>query len=103
MKVYGLKNCDTTRKAVKILREGGEAAEVHDLRIDGLSDKKLREWIKILGWEKMLNRRGTTWRGLSETEKENLTSEKAFDLMRKYPALIKRPIVEDKKGPRIGL
>jgi arsenate reductase len=102
MKVYGLKNCDTTRKALKYLREGGAPAEIHDLRADGLSAQKLREWIKILGWETMLNRRGTTWRGLSEAEKENLTQSKAVDLMLKYPALIKRPIVEGKKGPTLG-
>lgn len=103
MKVYGLKNCDTTRKALKYLREGGQPAEIHDLRVDGLSAAKLKDWIRILGWEVMLNRRGTTWRGLPDAKKKDLNQESALELMLRYPALIKRPIVEGKKGPTLGL
>lgn len=103
IRVYGLKNCDSTRKALRFLREDGKTAEIHDVRADGIPPKKLKEWIEVLGWEAMLNKRGTTWRGLSDADKENVTKKSAAELMAKYPALIKRPIIETKKGPVIGL
>ncbi len=102
IRVYGLKNCDTTRKALRWLREEGKGAEIVDLRADGLPPKTLKKWIDALGWETMLNRRGTTWRGLPESEKKDLTAAQAEALMNKYPALIKRPIIETKGGPVIG-
>ncbi len=102
-KVYGLKNCDSTRNTFKWLIEEGKKAEIHDFRKDGLSAQKLREWIKILGWEAMLNKRGTTWRGLSAADKEGLDAKKAEELMLKHPALIKRPIVESGRSVKIGV
>lgn len=104
IKVYGLKNCDATRKAVKILQESGSPAQIHDLRLDGLPPNLLREWIKELGWETMLNKRGTTWRGLPEEMKGGMDEKKAEMLMSDHPALIKRPIINrDGKGFTVGL
>lgn len=104
IKVYGLKNCDSTRKAVKILEESGEPAQIHDLRLDGLPPKLLKTWLKQIGWEAMLNKRGTTWRGLPEEMKEDMDEKKAELLMSDHPALIKRPIVDrDGKGFTVGM
>ena len=104
IKVYGLKNCDSTRKAVKILEESGSPAEIHDLRIDGLPPKLLKKWILQIGWETLLNKRGTTWRGLPEEMKEDMDEAKAEALMSDHPALIKRPIIDrDGKGFMAGL
>ncbi len=104
IKVYGLKNCDSTRKALKILEESGKPAEIHDLRLDGLPPKLLRAWLKQLGWEAMLNKRGTTWRGLPEEMKEDMDENKAEMLMSDHPSLIKRPILDrDGSGFTVGL
>lgn len=103
IKVYGLKNCDTTRKAVKILRENGKTAEIYDLRAEGVPLKHLKEWVRQMGWETMLNRRGTTWRQLPEDRKEALDEAKALKLMQEFPALIKRPVMAGKAGPIVGL
>ena len=103
IKVYGLKNCDTTRKAVKILKESGRPAEIHDLRIDGVPPKLLKTWLKELGWEKVLNKRGTTWRGLPEDLKEGVNEKTVEALLQEHPALIKRPILDEGDGFSIGL
>ena len=97
--VYGLKNCDTCRKALKWLDAQGMDHQFHDLRKDGLDPARLKRWIAAASWETVLNRRGTTWRGLGGTEKEGMNETKAAALMAAHPALIKRPVFE--KGARI--
>ena len=94
IEVYGLKNCDTCRKARAWLDAKGMAHRFHDVRADGLSDKDLARWVKAEGWEKLLNRRGTTWRGLPEKDKDGVDAAKAVKLMLTHPALIKRPVFE---------
>ena len=64
--IYGLKNCDTCRKALKWLEAEGIAHELKDIRADGFSDAQLDNWVATTGWETLLNRRGTTWRKLSD-------------------------------------
>lgn len=103
IKVYGLKNCDSTRKAVKLLKESGNPAEIHDLRIDGVPPKLLKEWLKVIGSETLLNKRGTTWRGLPDNVKEGLTPGKIEKLLKEHPALIKRPILDQGDGFTCGL
>lgn len=104
IKVYGLKNCDSTRKVVKILKDSGQPAEIHDLRLHGLPPALLKKWMLQLGWETILNKRGTTWRGLPDDLKEGMTKQKAEMLMLDHPALIKRPIYDrDGKGFMVGL
>ena len=92
--VYGLKNCDTCRKARKWLTEQGIAHHFHDVRSDGLDATSVSAWAETLGWEKLLNRRGTTWRGLSDADKQDLDLDKAVTLMTVHPALIKRPVFD---------
>lgn len=92
--LYGIKNCDTVKKARRWLEANGVAYTYHDLRADGLSSASLQSWIMSAGWETLLNRRGTTWRQLPESEREPLTAERAAQLMLAHPTLIKRPVLE---------
>ena len=92
--VYRLKSCDTCRMARKWLAEKGMAHRFHDVRSDGLKVATLATWADALGWEKLLNRRGTTWRNLPYTDKESLEPETALALMTAHPALIKRPVFD---------
>ena len=100
--VYGLKNCDTCRKARKFLEAEGMEHRFHDLRADGLEAKDLKKWVSAVGWEVLLNRRGTTWRGLPEKDKEGVGQAEATKLMLAHPALIKRPVFEHAGGVTVG-
>jgi Spx/MgsR family transcriptional regulator len=90
--VYGLKNCDTCRKALKWLDAEGLEHRFHDVRADGLDAPTLQTWVDELGWETLLNRRGTTWRKLPAAETEGVDAAGAVKLMLNHPALIKRPV-----------
>jgi len=92
-RLYGLKNCDTCRKASAWLKARQRACEFHDLRDMELTAELLGAWEGRLGWEKLLNRQSTTWRGLDASERADLDRTRAIDLMRRYPALIKRPLL----------
>ncbi|HAA91222.1 MAG TPA: arsenate reductase [Rhodospirillaceae bacterium] len=92
--VYGLKNCDTCRKAMKWLAAEGKEATLHDFRAEGLDADRLDGWLAKVDWEILLNRRGTTWRKLDEADKENLDQAKVKNLMLAQPSLIKRPVFE---------
>lgn len=95
MKFYGLKTCDTCRKAQKELRAAGVNFEVIDVRADGVSAEKLTQWTKQADWKKLLNTRSTTWRNLGVKDKENIDAAKAITLMDTNPTLIKRPVMEN--------
>ncbi len=92
--VYGLKNCDTCRRAMKWLDGEGIEALLHDLRDDGLDTTQLKQWVAELGWENMLNRRGTTWRKLPSAHTKDVNEASATALMAAHPALIKRPMFD---------
>ncbi len=92
--IFGIKNCDTCRAARKWLEEEGLAHRFHDFRTDGLGSEMLDEWIAALGWETLLNRRGTTWRKLPEADREKIGPESAATLMLANPTLIKRPVFD---------
>lgn len=94
IRVYGLKNCDSCRKALKWLAEKGLQHTFDDFRKDGLKAADLQRWIKAAGWETLLNKRGTTWRGLADGDKEGVDENRAAALMLAHPALIKRPVFE---------
>jgi Spx/MgsR family transcriptional regulator len=91
--LYGIKNCDTIKKAIQWLTQNNIEFQFHDYRKDGLDMKWLVQTELNLGWEVMLNKRGTTFRQLSEQQKENLDASSALNLMLGQPALIKRPIL----------
>ena len=90
--VYGLKNCDTCRKAMKWLDEQGLRHQFIDVRKDGVEEADITRWIDAVGWETLLNKRGTTWRGLGDAVKESTNESTAAALMAAHPALIKRPV-----------
>lgn len=94
LSVYGIKNCDTVKKALKWLDAQGIAYTFHDFRANGLSDADVKRWIDALGWESLLNRRSTTWRELPDPQKKNLDADTALTLMVAHPTLIKRPVFE---------
>ncbi|CNK60874.1 putative reductase [Yersinia mollaretii] len=98
-KLYGIKNCDTIKKARRWLEEQGIAYQFHDYRVDGLSDERLQGFIDKLGWEPLLNTRGTTWRKLPEAQRAAITdAQSAKELMLAQPAIIKRPLLEAANG-----
>ena len=100
--LYGIKNCDTVRKASKWLTDHDIDFEFHDYREQGLTKTKLSSWVIRLGWEELLNRRSTTWRQLSETDKKEIDNAKAIRLMRAQLTLIKRPILENNQTLLVG-
>ena len=100
--VYGIKNCDSVKKACAWLTRNNIEFQFHDFRKDGLTLTKIRQWTKIVDWETLLNRRGTTWRNLSDTIKSNITMTNAQKLMAEQPTLIKRPVVENGKRVAVG-
>ena len=94
MDVYGLKNCDTCRKALKWLDDSGLAYKFHDIRQAGLGETEIADWAEKAGWEALLNRRGTTWRRLPEPVRAAVKSKTAEQLMLEHPAIIRRPVLE---------
>ena len=92
IEVHGLKTCDTCRKALKWLTAAGIEHRFHDVRADGVTAQQLAAWAGAVGWEALLNRRGTTWRGLPAAETDGVDDARALALMERHPALIKRPV-----------
>ena len=92
--LFGIKNCDSIKKARQWLTEHDIAYQFHDYRSDGLEQSLLQQWCKELGWEQLLNRRGTTWRKLPDTVKNAINEDTAIALMLEQPAMIKRPLLD---------
>lgn len=92
--IYGLKSCDSCRKALAIVAAGRARHRFHDLRAGGLPAATLARWLDRVGWETLLNRRSTTWRALPAAEKDGLDAAAAARLLARHPTLVKRPVVE---------
>jgi arsenate reductase len=92
--IYGIKNCDTMKKARAWLDGRGIAYEFHDYKTAGIERAQLEGWAREVGWETLLNRAGTTFRALPEREKDGLTEKKAIALMTAQPSMIKRPVLD---------
>ena len=92
--IYGIKNCDTMKKARAWLDKKGVAYDFHDYKTAGIDRARLEGWSGKVGWELLLNRAGTTFRKLPEADKEGLTQKKAMALMLAQPSMIKRPVLE---------
>ncbi|MBK8816418.1 MAG: ArsC family reductase [Methylococcaceae bacterium] len=92
--LYGIKNCDTVKKARVWLDANGIDYQFHDYRIDGLTSELLQRFSSELDWSAMLNRSSTSWRQLSQEQQADLTESKALQLMLEIPTLIKRPILD---------
>jgi Spx/MgsR family transcriptional regulator len=92
--LYGIKNCDTVKKARTWLAAQNRPYRFHDFRADGMDLALLEKFAAAIGWEALLNRRGTTWRRLREDQREGVDRDKALALMLEYPTLIKRPVLD---------
>jgi Spx/MgsR family transcriptional regulator len=93
--VYGIKNCNTVKKAVDWLQQNNVEFEFHDFKSKGITDAKLKEWCAQTGWESLVNKRGTTWRQLDPKVQAKITNQTAaISLMKDKTSVIKRPVVE---------
>ncbi|SRR5947209_16731920 len=92
--IYGIKNCDTMKKARAWLDGHGVTYDFHDYKSEGITKEKLREWSNEVGWETLLNRAGTTFRKLADGDKDGLNEKKALALMLAQPSMIKRPVLD---------
>lgn len=102
-RIYGIKNCDTMKKAFAWLDAHGIAYEFHDYKKAGVTEDRLACWSDAVGWEKLLNRAGTTFRKLPAEDQQDLTRDKAVALMVDNPSMIKRPVLELGDALEIGL
>jgi arsenate reductase (glutaredoxin) len=100
--LYGIKNCDTMKKAFAWLDGQAVAYEFHDYKKLGVAKSQLTRWCQTAGWETVLNRAGTSFRKLPDEAKQNLTQAKAIALMQANPSLIKRPVLEMASGLETG-
>jgi arsenate reductase (glutaredoxin) len=93
--VYGLPNCDTTVAAIKWLQAKGYTVSLHNYKTEGVSEAKLTAWSNNVGWQKLLNKRSTTWRSLTPQVQNSITDEaSAVAIMQQHTSLIKRPVIE---------
>jgi arsenate reductase len=100
--LYGIKNCDTIRKARRWLQENGIDYRFHDVREDGINKAMLSAWMKQLDWELLLNRRASTWRQLPAPAREHIDREAALGIMLQQPTIIKRPLLEHHRQLHLG-
>ena len=100
--IYGIKNCDTMKKAFIWLDAHGIAYDFHDYKKAGVTNAQLTQWCRAAGWQAVLNRAGTTFRKLDDAIKQALTQDKAIALMIDQPSMIKRPILEADGKLEIG-
>lgn len=100
--MYGIKNCDTIKKARTWLERQGVAYGFHDYKAEGIDKPVLEAWAKKLGWDVLLNKAGTTFKKLPDADKANLTESKAIALMLAQPSMIKRPVLEAKGKLTVG-
>lgn len=100
--LYGIKNCDTIKKARKWLTSQAVEYRFHDYRVDGLTAAQLECFEKTFGWEALLNKRGTTWRKQPDDIKENIDRGSALKLMLEQPAMIKRPLLDNRSKLLLG-
>ena len=98
IRIYGIKNCSTMKKAFTWLTEHNIAYDFHDYKKSGIHTEKLSRWCEQVGWQALINTRGTTWRGLSSEEQAINTTDAAVQLMHTHTSLIRRPILETASG-----
>jgi len=102
IKLYGIPNCDTIKKARKWLKDNGVDYQFHDYKKLGVPEKELKNWVKQVGWETLLNKRGTTWRKLDDNTKNSIDEKSAIQIMLANPSIIKRPVLVKGKTLLVG-
>lgn len=100
--IYGIKNCDTVKKALKWLDANEKSYTFHDFKKEPPTATQLATWEKQVGWETLLNRRGTTWRKLPDAIRDNIARDSALVVMEENPSAIKRPVVESHDSVMVG-
>ena len=100
--LYGIKNCDTVKKARRWLEQKGIDYCFHDFRSDGLDAQQVQSWMDAVGWEKLLNKRSSSWRNLADETKNGLCEKNLMGLLLEQPTLIKRPVLEQKNHIHLG-
>ena len=100
--MYGIKNCDTVKKARAWLDQQGIDYHFHDYKAAGLERERLEAWCRELGWEALLNRAGTTFRKLPDSDKQGIDARKAVNLMLAQPSMIKRPVLDASRRLLVG-
>lgn len=100
--LYGIPNCDTVKKARTWLDANGLSYSFHDYKKEGADPARLAKWADTVGWERLLNRAGTTFRKLDDADKADIDQDKALALMAAYPSLIKRPVAEVRGAVLVG-
>jgi arsenate reductase len=91
--LFGIRNCDTCRKALKWLEQNAIEHHFHDVRSDGLDTSMLKGWMRHIDWDQLVNRRSTTWRSLPENQRDQLSADTAIQLLLDNPTLLKRPLL----------
>lgn len=102
IKVFGIPNCDTVKKARKWLDNNGIEYEFIDFRKTPLTTAQLKRWADSVGWETLLNKRSRTWRELPDSQKESINKTPALSLMQEIPTLIKRPVLDNDSQILVG-
>ncbi|GLP94752.1 ArsC family reductase [Paraferrimonas sedimenticola] len=100
--LYGIKNCDSVKKAQKFLNANEHAYQFHDFVSQGLSEETIDQWLEAASWEVLLNKRSTNFRALSDDDKQDIDQAKAKALMLANPKLVKRPVLIGKQGILVG-
>ena len=100
--LYGIPNCDTIKKARKWLKDNAIDYEFYDYKKQGVPEKELSAWVKQVGWEILLNKRGTTWRKLDDDTKNSVNEKSAIQIMQDNPSIIKRPVLSKGKTLLVG-
>ena len=100
--IFGIKNCDTMKKAMRWLDDNGHAYKFHDFKKAGVDKALLEQWTEKADWQKLLNKAGTTFRKLPDDEKQNVDQQKAIELMLSNPSMIKRPVLDLNGDIHIG-
>lgn len=103
VRVYGIRNCDTMKKASAWLEQQGVDYEFHDYKRDGVPVDRLAAWAKSLGWEQLVNTRGPTWRKIPQADRQALDERRALALLAANPSAIRRPVVEAGEELLVGL
>ena len=101
-KIYGIKNCDTMKKAFKWLEAQGINYDFQDYKKEAPSETQAKDWVESLGWENVINKRGTTWRKLDDQTKDSMNNELAVKTMLDNPSIIKRPLIEHNGKTLLG-
>ncbi len=100
--VYGIKSCDTCRKALRFMETRDIEHQFHDVRDDGLNIQMLERWADHVGWEKLLNKRSLTWRKVPEADRGDMNRDRALRLLLDQPTLVKRPVIEGRRYTAVG-